>query len=416
MTLRLLSGLPSNFVAVALTIGFTYAAHALVWWAAVLGALRLGGRSPAARHRLWKTALLGPLATAPIAALAPWTFEPAVARRLVSAPRTLGLDVGASGSAWPSWLALGLGVAMVVGLLRFGIAFVRLRRRLRHRTPVRDARLVAHLEGVCVRAGLSQVRLTESAELGGPLVLGTRELCVPRSQLQHLGEDELVAVLAHELAHLERGDGVWFPVVGLLQSALWMQPLNHWIATRFRETAELACDDRAVALSGERTGLARALVRLAEGALGAEQSRLVPAVASAPGGLRARVERLLEPVAGPPLAPAGGTGRSAGTYSLVMCALAALVFSVRVTPSAGLERGSSAAAASSERLVELVERDRELQRQLARASEWSEAHADDRAFAAWKDAVEQELRHVRAEATWTEANLGTDARGHLTAR
>jgi len=414
VTLRLVFGLASNLVAASLTLWCTYAAHALMWWAAVLVARRLGVRSPAARHLLWRMALLGPIVTAPIAAFAPWSLlERPVAPLSVALPSPPGVEVDAGVFPWTTGLALGLGLAVGAGGLRFAFAWVRLHRRLRHRTPVRDVRLLAPLERVRAGAGLPPVRLTESDEVESPLVLGTRELCVPRSRLQGFGEAELAAVLAHELAHLERGDGVWFPLVGLLQSALWMQPLNHWLAARFRETAELACDDRAVALSGEPTGLARALVHLAEGALGAEQSRLAPAMASTSGGLRSRVERLLMPAAIPPLPGADGTGRSALIASLVV-ATAALVFSVRVAPSAS-PRQREKIAPSSERLVELVERDRELQGQLARAGAWTDAHAGDQAFVAWKDAVEQELRHVRAEATWTERNLGTAARGHSTA-
>jgi beta-lactamase regulating signal transducer with metallopeptidase domain len=420
VTLRLFLGLAPPFVAVALAMSFTYAVHALVWWGAAQVALSRGGRSPAARHQLWKWALLGPIATAPIAALAPWNLERMVASRAVSLLPlpTAGRPEGPS--SWASWLALAMGIAVGLGFLRFAIAFVRLRRRLRHRTRVRDARLLALFDRVCARAELSSVCLTESGAITSPLVIGTRELCVPRFMAQQLGETELVAVLGHELAHVERRDGVWFPIAGLLRSALWMQPLNHWIAARFRETAELACDDRAVELCGDRSGLARALVRMAESAMSAQQGELMPGMAGAAGVLRSRVERLAAPIAGRPLRAVRAPARASLIASLGMGAIASLAFSVRVAQPPRLAEAHdpvapAAAGPSSQRLAELVDRDRKLQQQLAQAGVWGEGHPDDRNFAAWKSDLEQELRHVRAEATWTERSLGTDARPLLTA-
>lgn len=388
MTLRLLLGLAPPFVAVALAMSFTYAAHALLWWGAVQVAMRRGGRSPAARHRLWKWALLGPIVTAPISALAPWSLERMVASRVVVSLLPLPTAGRPEGpSSWASWLALAMGVAVGLGFLRFAMAFVRLRRR--HRTRVRDARLLAQFDRVCARAELSSVRLTESGAIASPLVLGTRELCVPRFMAQQLGEAELLAVLGHELAHVERRDGVWFPIAGLLQSTLWMQPLNHWIAARFRETAELACDDRAVELSGDRAGLARALVRMAESAMSAQQGELMPGMAGAARVLRSRVERLAASLVGRPLRVVRAPAGVSLIASLGLGAIASLAFSVRVAQPPPPDWGARSGRARSRRTFKPATR--------------------------WKSDLEQGLRHVRAEATWTERSLGTDARPLLTA-
>ena len=417
MMLQVLLGFAPDFAASSLAVLLTYALHALVWCGAALVALSRAASAPSTQHRLWKLALLGPCASAPLASLGPWNVERVVAPRIVSLTDS-SLPVGAVSShaittyAWLAWLALGAGVAAGLGLVRFAIALVRWRGRLRARTPVRDARVLRQLEQLCTRARCPRVLLTESAAIASPLVIGMRELCVPRAMLQELGDAELAAVLGHEVAHLERRDGVWFPIAGFLQSVLWMQPLNHWVAAHFRETAELACDDRAVELTGDRMGLARALVQVAESALRAEESGLVPTMASSRGGLCSRVKRLTDAARFPPRAARRPEWTSV-IASLGVCAVASLVSSVRVAQSShaqGPDARSQQTGAPSERLEALLRRDLELQRQLAQAERWSENHRGDRELAAWKSDLEQELRHVRAEATWTERRLESDAR------
>ena len=96
-----------------------------------------------------------------------------------------------------------------------------------------------------------------------------------------LCDAELDSVLAHELAHLERRDGVWFPVVGVAVATLWLQPLCGWAAARFRDNAEQACDDRAVELTRDAPALARVLLQLASGAAVRAPGLLAPAMANA---------------------------------------------------------------------------------------------------------------------------------------
>lgn len=49
-------------------------------------------------------------------------------------------------------------------------------------------------------------------------------------------------VLAHERAHLRRGDAAVNLFVVALRCAYWFNPLLHWAASRFRQDQEMACD------------------------------------------------------------------------------------------------------------------------------------------------------------------------------
>lgn len=416
MRLDVLVGVDPSLVATGLAVLFTYALHALIWYGVARAASSSKANAPATRHRLWKLALLGPCVSAPIAGLAPWRFGRWVSPHVVSLPDS-SLSVSASSTpalttyAWPSWLAFGFTVAAGLGIMRFALTIIRLRRRLSSRTRVRDARVLQQLELLCARAHWSSVLLTESSEIHSPLVIGRRELCVPSAMLRELGDSELSAVLGHELAHLERRDGIWFPVAGFIQSVLWMQPLNHWVAEHFRATAELACDDRAVELTGDRIGLARALVKVAQSALVAERP-LVPTMAGSAAALRSRVRRLTA-TERPSLRAARVTERASLIASVAVCAIASLSSSIRIARSWQTRSHAPAQAAvtveagsSTERLDVLLRRDQELQTQLSQAEHWSEDHRDDLAFTVWRNELEQELRHVRAEAAWTEQRLG----------
>jgi beta-lactamase regulating signal transducer with metallopeptidase domain len=297
-----------------LSLMFTYALHAAFWSAAVAVLARGQSLSWTARHTLWRLALLAPLATT-LVAVTFAAFREAHAGVLpiglsaappaVRVPMLLSAELGVAGDA-PALasvvhvLVLLAAALTGLGLLRYLLAVWRLARALRTRRPVRDARWLARLARLCPRALRRPIALSTSDCTDSPLILGAREICLPAQLLAQISEAELDAVLAHELAHIERADGFWFPVVSFIQAVLWLQPTNHWAAARFRESAELACDERAVALTGDPVSLARVLTRVAGHALRGQRFVPLATMARERGSALARVRRLLEPSAAAP--------------------------------------------------------------------------------------------------------------------
>ncbi|WP_437675324.1 M56 family metallopeptidase [Sorangium sp. So ce131] len=433
-----------------LSLLLTYSAHAVVWTGAAALLARRKSLSSGARHFLWKMALLGPLATALLAAGSPWGAERAPGSAsyhreisvvsLVDAPASTAPDAepraggpresaGAEGSAWrmrgdlrwrlPAMFGV---VTAALGLLRFTASALLLWRDLRGRRAVRDARLLERMDRMCARIGLRRIVLTESANLGSPLVIGASEVCVPLAQLAALSDAEVDAVFAHELAHVERRDGLWFPVAGLVQSVLWMQPLNHWVASRFRQTAELACDDRAVELTGDPLGLARALVQVAAGAPLPRPCATVPTMARSASALLPRVKRLVG-AGSEARAQAGPRGRPWAIAALAAVGVATAGLSVqaaRARPSqrapdagASLARSPEAAldaaagsppdtAAASEQMAELARREQQIEAQLESALDLPGAQRADTQESVRVLELRQELRHVRATKAWIE--------------
>jgi len=412
-----------------LALLLTYTVHAALWAGAAAWLARRKGFAASLRHRLWKMALLGPLVSTALAAAIPASsgygrgprqhLHEVTVLSLAGAPAVATTldEQGVAGAAIGGQVLGALCVlAPALGLLRFTAAAWRLRRRLRGRRDVRDPRMLQPFERLRARLGLRRARLTESAEIGSPLVIGTGEVCVPEGPLAGLTDAQIEAVLAHELAHLERDDGIWFPAVGLLQSVLWMQPLNHGVAARFRQTAELACDDRAVALTGDGLSLARALVHVAAGGAETRRPAMLPAMARSGEALRGRVKRLVagEDRAGSATNPAARRWASA---CLALVGMATVGLSVHAAPppaSPVVEHANPDAAdvpattappdtvAMNDEMGALLRRERELEAQLA--STLAHAGAEGPAGEAAVRVIElrQELRHARATEAWLE--------------
>ncbi len=96
-----------------------------------------------------------------------------------------------------------------------------------------------------------------SASVNGPSSL-------PQRAAHDLPEAELRTLLAHELAHLVRGDSTWLLISRLVCSCLAFQPLNHLARREWQRAAEYLCDGWAVSrTTGTPLALARCLTEVA---------------------------------------------------------------------------------------------------------------------------------------------------------
>ena len=134
------------------------------------------------------------------------------------------------------------------------------------------------------------IRYCECRRLEAPAVIGWFRpvVMLPMTALTGLSEEQLKAVVAHELAHIRRLDCF----VNLFQIAaetlLFYHPAIWWVNKRIRSERENCCDDVAISVCGNAVEYARALTLM-------EESRSAPALAMAAnrGPLAARVARLL---------------------------------------------------------------------------------------------------------------------------
>ncbi len=195
---------------------------------------------------------------------------------------------------WPEWLAVGFFTSVLAGLARLGLGLLAVRRLRARSCPLADVNLLEEIE--LLRAELScttSVEIRESSELETPATLGWRRpLVLLPFDWRDWSPGELRAVLAHELAHVVRGDFLTGLIAQFSVALHFYHPLAHWLANRLRLEQELAADAWGASLSG---GTPNYLMTLAQMALKREDRSLAgPARAFLPsrGTLITRIEML----------------------------------------------------------------------------------------------------------------------------
>ncbi len=211
-----------------------------------------------------------------------------------------------------AWL---LGVAFFS--LRSAGGFLLLERERRRQSVGVNDRVLEICDSLQNRFGLNRaIDYCECKWLQAPAVIGWFRPVVflPVTALTGLSEEQLEAIIAHELAHIQRLD----PFVNVFQvcveTLLFYHPAIWWLNKKIRAEREHCCDDRAVALCGNAVEYARALALM-------EEWRSAPAFAMAAnrGPLTERIVRVLG------LKRLGTGMRGIGLTGSVLCLTAALV-------------------------------------------------------------------------------------------
>ena len=333
----------------------TYAVHST----ALLGLAWLAAgriRSHRVREALWKTALFGGFLTAtgqsllqvsPLGGRVTVSTSEASSERdqpslasgaiaqLQESQESAAIDPAPpspSGSLpQPGTLLLAawaVGAALLLG--RYMVRRARFVRRIADRRDVTEGPMFEMLEDLRSAAGVARsVRLTASEALPSTVALGGREIAVPGAALTDLEPGQQRSMLAHELAHLERGDPGWLTAACVAECIGFVQPLNRLARRRMQESAEYLCDEWAVRNTGSGVLLAKCLAKVAEWLETAPRSVPVAGMAEDRSHLVARVRRLLD--GGPfPKAPARRT--------LVGVSFAIIAIAILAVPGVSLAR------------------------------------------------------------------------------
>jgi len=174
------------------------------------------------------------------------------------------------------------------------------------------------LRAVAARVGVdSPVVLLESPGVDTPLVIGRRPpvVVLPLPAFETLADAEAESVLAHELAHVRRGDFAANAAQAVVEILFFFHPAVRWLSRAVRDQREQCCDDLAVQTSGSRLVYARALAQLE--ALRASASVSGLALGAGGGTLLRRLERLAA-------ADAPSPGKARTPVVLLLSAAAAL--------------------------------------------------------------------------------------------
>lgn len=318
----------------------TYLIHSTIILVAALSLSRLmGGRNLAVQEGMLRTALVGGILTATVQlgfGIAPVTgalalpafVEPVAAVQVLTqaAPAAETPPIGSaysSGTAWATAL-IALWVVTSISALLFVLRSILDLRRLLQTRCFQPAGLM--VEKLAAVMGLRRrVKVSTSGAIAVPFATGITqpEICCPE-RVNQLAREHQRGLFAHELAHLVRHDPAWQLLYRLGEAVFSLQPLNRLVRRRLEEIAEHLTDERAVAGTGDRLGLARCLVVVAH--WNSATPIGLPATTFAAGPrLDRRVRRLLS----------GKTARHVNGGWVIAVASALLIGSVSILPAIG---------------------------------------------------------------------------------
>jgi TonB family protein len=228
----------------------------------LLAASRLSRASASLRHFVLGCTLLAVVLVVPLGMVAPaWSLQlsrpPAVGTDAAgvvhttetsAAKETTGLHGPIRAVPWPSVLLATWVAGSVAAGLGLGGGLARLLRARRRAVRIDDRRWLTLTAAVAKRYGIRRrIQLLTAADNTPPATWG---LVRPSVMLPHAAaqwdDDRAEAVLAHELAHVARGDWATQLAAELTRAALWWHPLMWVLASRLRRESELACDDRVL--------------------------------------------------------------------------------------------------------------------------------------------------------------------------
>ncbi|AWG26474.1 M56 family metallopeptidase [Flavobacterium kingsejongi] len=119
----------------------------------------------------------------------------------------------------------------------------------------------------CAVLGIRQpVQLLESQLVKVPSVTGFFKpiILIPIGLLTQLPQDQLEAILLHELAHIKRKDYAMNLLQSFAEVIFFFNPGVLWLSSLLKEERENCCDDMAVAITQNKTRFVHALVSFQE--------------------------------------------------------------------------------------------------------------------------------------------------------
>jgi bla regulator protein blaR1 len=216
-----------------------------------------------------------------------------------------------------AWLVQAWLFGVAIFSLRSAGGFLLLERERRKRASVVGERVLEICYTLQDQLGISRtIQYCECKWLQAPAVIGWFRPVVflPATALTGLSEDQLQAVIAHELAHIQRLDAFVNVFQVCLETLLFYHPAVWWLNKRIRSEREHCCDDIAVSLCGDAVEYARALTLMEE-----LRSAPVFAMAANRGPLTDRIMRVLG------LKTLRAGMRGIGLMGSLLCLSAALV-------------------------------------------------------------------------------------------
>lgn len=225
-------------------------------------------------------------------------------------------------------------LGILVLILRFAGGFIYNQRVKVHNTHPLSKNWQARLKNISHGLGIQKsVQLVESALVKIPMTIGHFKpvILFPLGLAVGLPQDQVEALLAHELAHISRRDYLVNIMQNLIDILFFYHPGVRWISSHVRAERENCCDDIAVSVSGEPLNFARALTNIQVTRHGLNTIEPAVAASGKRHGLLARVKRLVSP-------PAMGSRFAEGFIGASILAVCLLTLVVSANAASAVNR------------------------------------------------------------------------------
>ncbi|NQZ07906.1 MAG: M56 family metallopeptidase [Algicola sp.] len=167
-----------------------------------------------------------------------------------------------------NWLN-GLLVFWLAGSVFFAVRFVWLwqsfKRTIGKRTVLEHQPTIDLCCRLKEKMGINrQIELTQSDQITSPMAIGLSQICIPHGLWLEVDEEQLTAIIAHELAHLSRIDPIWLFFWHLMSIVFFFQPFNKLTQLSFQSRAEFLADATAVRQTKDPVAMVNSLMSAAK--------------------------------------------------------------------------------------------------------------------------------------------------------
>ncbi len=184
--------------------------------------------------------------------------------------------------------------SVVLGLLRLFL----MNRTMNRQATTRDSCLEIWVTRLAATRGIKHIRV-RLVPLSRPLALifGFRQptLLLSTWMIEHLDQEEVEAVLTHELVHVHRADYLINWVALMMRDAFFYLPPIRVVYQQLQREKELACDDLVAQITKRPLALASALAKVWQNLVETRRVVLGQTLIGKGESIEGRVERLLSP-------------------------------------------------------------------------------------------------------------------------
>ena len=243
----------------------------------------------------WRTVEVVPFVEAPIlieTVSQPFSQDALTVRAAAGRPAARPFADALPGAGLGIW-AIGCAVFLATWLVRWR----RMNALARRATPLTTGKEVSALRRLAPihRARLLPIVASDTPIEPGIFGIHRPVLLWPRGISERLTDEQVEAILAHELCHLRRRDNLAAAMHMAVQTIFWFHPLVWWIGARLVDERERACDEEVIRLGSEPEVYAESILKTCQFFV---ESPLVCVAGVTGSDLKKRIEQIMTHDAG----------------------------------------------------------------------------------------------------------------------